>query len=553
MTYIPLARKWRPKCFADLIGQDHIVTPLQNALNNQKLHHAYLFTGTRGVGKTTVARIFAKALNCLKGIVSEPCLRCENCQAIDSGQFFDLIEVDGASRTRVEDTRELLENIQYAPTTGRFKIFLIDEVHMLSTHSFNALLKTLEEPPEHVKFLLATTDPQKLPATILSRCLQFNLGAIAPVTIEKQLQHILTVELFKFENNALKLIAEKARGSMRDALTLTEQLMAAFPDGLYQSQLLDYLGYSLEQSAHLLIQTLVRKDVKMLIEQCAHLSKQHTQFSNLIHKMMLIMNECAIYKVLPDYPISQPSIASYCQYWTSKEIHQLYLMLEKASQELDWAPNHGTGFQMLCLRLYYILHLNNSEQGHPVEQLAPTLYEDVAIKEELTPILDLDETPVLIPEPEPIIEEIVTPETIPSDLHSSKDELSPQQWSELVEHLTIDGLGKSALKNTYFISKNEETIILEIDANYRTLFTNSIKERIEKSLSLHFSHPIQLKLENSKQAHTQTPAIIQAQHKTQQQELLHQKVHQDPFVQSIIEECNGEIIENSMTNLTNIL
>jgi len=335
---------------------------------------------------------------------------------------------------------------------------------------------------------------------------------------------------------------------MRDALTLTEQLMAAFPEGLYQSQLLDYLGYSLEQSAHQLLQNLVRKDAKMLIEQCSQFSKQHTRFSSLIHKMMLIMNECAIYKILPDYPISQPSIATYCQHWTTKEIHQLYLMLEKATQELDWAPNHGTGFQMLCLRLYYVLHLNNSEPGHPVQQLAPPLYEQAAIKEELTPILDLDETSALIPEPEPIIEEIIKAEAI-----SSKDEISPQQWSELVEQLTIDGLGKSALKNTCFISKNEQTIMLEIDANYRTLFTNSIKDRIEKSLSLHFSHPIQLKLENSKQAHSQTPAIIQAELKTQQQELLHQKVHQDPFVKSIIEECNGEIIENSMTNLTNIL
>lgn len=209
MTYIPLARKWRPKSFSDLIGQEHVVIPLKNALSQNKLHHAYLFTGTRGVGKTTVARIFAKALNCQQGIASEPCLLCENCQAIDEGRFFDLIEVDGASRTRVEDTRELIENIQYAPSQGRYKIFLIDEVHMLSTHSFNALLKTLEEPPEHVKFLLATTDPQKIPATILSRCLSFHLKPIHEEMIEQQLAHILQQESFQYEPDALKLIADR--------------------------------------------------------------------------------------------------------------------------------------------------------------------------------------------------------------------------------------------------------------------------------------------------------------------------------------------------------
>ena len=226
MSYQVLARKWRPRTFREMVGQEHVLKALINALDHGRLHHAYLFTGTRGVGKTTIARILAKSLNCETGISSEPCGQCSACQEINDGRFVDLIEVDAASRTKVEDTRELLENVQYAPTRGRYKVYLIDEVHMLSGHSFNALLKTLEEPPEHVKFLLATTDPQKLPVTVLSRCLQFNLKRMTPEHIAGHLRHVLTQEGIPFEEPALWLLARAADGSMRDALSLTDQAIA---------------------------------------------------------------------------------------------------------------------------------------------------------------------------------------------------------------------------------------------------------------------------------------------------------------------------------------
>src|SRR5579863_6291359 len=226
MSYTALARKWRPKTFAELIGQEHVRRALVNALGSGRVHHAFLFTGTRGVGKTTIARIFAKCLNCETGVTAEPCGVCANCREIDAGRFPDLIEVDAASRTKVDDTRELLDNVQYSPSRGRYKVYLVDEVHMLSTHSFNALLKTLEEPPPHVKFLLATTDPQKLPATVLSRCLQFHLSKMIPEQIEKQLTFILESEKITFEADALKLIAESSNGSMRDALSLLDQCIA---------------------------------------------------------------------------------------------------------------------------------------------------------------------------------------------------------------------------------------------------------------------------------------------------------------------------------------
>src|SRR6201999_2823939 len=226
MSYTALARKWRPKKFAELVGQEHVRRALVNALETGRVHHAFLFTGTRGVGKTTIARIFAKCLNCETGVTPEPCGVCAACREIDSGRFVDLIEVDAASRTKVDETRELLDNVQYAPTRGRYKVYLIDEVHMLSTHSFNAMLKTLEEPPPHVKFLLATTDPQKLPVTVLSRCLQFNLKRLPAALISEHLAKVLAAEKVPAETAAVRLVAQAADGSMRDALSLTDQLIA---------------------------------------------------------------------------------------------------------------------------------------------------------------------------------------------------------------------------------------------------------------------------------------------------------------------------------------
>src|SRR5215204_1195578 len=226
MSYLALARKWRPRSFAELVGQEHVRLALGNALTQGRVHHAFLFTGTRGVGKTTIARILSKCLNCDTGVTATPCGKCASCKEIDEGRFVDLLEVDAASRTKVDDTRELLENVQYSPTRGRYKVYLIDEVHMLSTHSFNALLKTLEEPPPHVKFLLATTDPQKLPVTVLSRCLQFNLKRLPVAQIADRIQQILEVEGIPFDSAAVRLLAQAADGSMRDGLSLLDQLIA---------------------------------------------------------------------------------------------------------------------------------------------------------------------------------------------------------------------------------------------------------------------------------------------------------------------------------------
>src|SRR5471030_3026222 len=257
MSYQVLARKWRPRSFREMVGQTHVLKALINALDSQRLHHAYLFTGTRGVGKTTIARIIAKCLNCETGITSTPCGECSVCREIDEGRFVDLIEIDAASRTKVEDTRELLDNVQYAPSRGRFKVYLIDEVHMLSSHSFNALLKTLEEPPPHVKFLLATTEPQKLPVTVLSRCLQFNLKRLSVTLIGSRLTHILQAEQIAFEPAAVQLLAQAGDGSLRDALSLLDQLLA-FGN-----------GKALEADARAMLGTVHREQVQRVVELLA--------------------------------------------------------------------------------------------------------------------------------------------------------------------------------------------------------------------------------------------------------------------------------------------
>ncbi|MDX3775195.1 DNA polymerase III subunit gamma/tau [Chromatiaceae bacterium AAb-1] len=353
MSYQVLARKWRPQHFGQLVGQEHVKTALSNALNSSRLHHAYLFTGTRGVGKTTIARIFAKSLNCETGITAEPCGVCQACQEIDAGHFVDLLEIDAASRTKVEDTRDLLDNVQYAPSRGRFKVYLIDEVHMLSKHSFNALLKTLEEPPPHVKFLLATTDPQKLPVTVLSRCLQFNLKALSQTQIKQHLVYILQQEAIPFDESALSLLAKAARGSLRDSLSLTDQAIAQSNSHLTLEQVRNMLGY-LEQSwAQLLLQAVIQRDIEALQQQLAALVSQHSDFSIVLDDMLSLLHLAALTQLQPA-AASLSEQAGFVQELAAtippETIQLYYQLLISGKKELPYAPDLLTGVEMALLR-----------------------------------------------------------------------------------------------------------------------------------------------------------------------------------------------------------
>lgn len=355
MSYQVLARKWRPRTFAEMAGQEHVLQALINALDNDRLHHAYLFTGTRGVGKTTIARILAKCLNCEEGVSSIPCGKCSACTDIADGRFIDLIEVDAASRTKVEDTRELLDNVQYMPSHGRFKVYLIDEVHMLSTHSFNALLKTLEEPPAHIKFLLATTDPQKLPVTILSRCLQFNLKNLSPERIVEHLKFVLGEEKVPCEEAALWALARAADGSMRDALSLTDQAIAHGGGKLSEAELSTMLG-SIDRSWIIAIcQALAERDSSQVLAQVALLAEHAPDFAAALSEMLSVWHRVAIAQVVPEAADNslgdQQMITTLATSLGREEVQLYYQICLLGKRDLALAADPRSGFEMVMLRL----------------------------------------------------------------------------------------------------------------------------------------------------------------------------------------------------------
>ncbi|NBM54052.1 DNA polymerase III subunit gamma/tau [Proteus vulgaris] len=355
MSYQVLARKWRPQTFNDVVGQRHVLTALANGLDHQRLHHAYLFSGTRGVGKTTIARLFAKGLNCETGITSKPCGQCANCLEIEQGRFVDLIEIDAASRTKVEDTRELLDNVQYAPARGRFKVYLIDEVHMLSRHSFNALLKTLEEPPEHVKFLLATTDPQKLPVTILSRCLQFHLRALDIDQIATQLEKVLTAEHIENDVRARQLIARAADGSMRDALSLTDQAIAS-GEGVVTADVVSQMLGTIDDAQPLaLIEALVKADGQQVMSLVNEVASRGTDWENFLVETLSLLHQIAMLQLLPseDNPqeqFTQERLRLLAKSVSPQDLQLYYQTLLVGRKELAYAPDRRMGVEMTLLR-----------------------------------------------------------------------------------------------------------------------------------------------------------------------------------------------------------
>ena len=355
MSYQVLARKWRPRLFREMVGQTHVLQALINALDNNRLHHAYLFTGTRGVGKTTIARILAKCLNCEVGVSSEPCGVCSACREIDEGRFVDLIEVDAASRTKVEDTRELLDNVQYSPTRGRFKVYLIDEVHMLSSHSFNALLKTLEEPPAHVKFLLATTDPQKLPVTILSRCLQFSLKNMLPERVVEHLRHVLAEEQVPFDDESLWLLGRAADGSMRDGLSLTDQAIAFGNGELRASEVRTMLGTIDHGQVFGLLNALASGDAKGLLAAVAELAEQGADFSGVLAELISTLQRVAIAQVLPEAADNslgdQQRVLDFAGGISAEDVQLFYQLALHGRRDLPLAPDPRGGFEMALLRM----------------------------------------------------------------------------------------------------------------------------------------------------------------------------------------------------------
>ncbi|CAI3807466.1 Holliday junction ATP-dependent DNA helicase RuvB [Pseudomonas sp. MM221] len=454
MSYQVLARKWRPRSFREMVGQAHVLKALINALDNQRLHHAYLFTGTRGVGKTTIARIIAKCLNCETGITSTPCGTCSVCREIDEGRFVDLIEIDAASRTKVEDTRELLDNVQYAPSRGRFKVYLIDEVHMLSTHSFNALLKTLEEPPPYVKFILATTDPQKLPATILSRCLQFSLKNMSPERVVEHLSHVLAAENVPFEPDALWLLGRAADGSMRDAMSLTDQAIAFGEGKVLAADVRAMLGSLDHGQVYGVLQALLEGDARALLEAVRNLAEQGPDWAGVLAEMLNVLHRVAIAQALPEAVDNgqgdRERVLALASALPAEDVQFYYQMGLIGRRDLPLAPDPRGGFEMVLLRMLAFRPADTDDAPKPVlkpvgisqataDPATPVAAPAVAMAPS-APVVEpaaaatAPQVPApapVEPPPQPVAEPVVASEPAPAP--AIEPELEPEPAAEVID------------------------------------------------------------------------------------------------------------------------
>ncbi|MDT8428566.1 MAG: DNA polymerase III subunit gamma/tau [Pseudomonadales bacterium] len=488
MSYQVLARKWRPRTFTELVGQHEVLQTLTHALNNARLHHAYLFTGTRGVGKTTIARIIAACVNCEQGVSAEPCGKCSACCEIAEGRFIDLIEVDAASRTKVEDTRELLENVQYAPSRGRYKVYLIDEVHMLSTHSFNALLKTLEEPPPHILFLLATTDPQKLPVTILSRCLQLNLRNMTPELTVKHLQSILSQEQIPAETPALWQLARAARGSMRDALTLLDQAISHGGGQVLEANVTRLLGVPDQHTVFSLLNSICAQDAAAVLRCVETVAMHNPDYLQMLESMLGILHRVAIAQVLPegidDSEGDELAIRALAESVPAEDIQLYFQMALNGRQDMGVAADLRMAFEMLLLRM-----LAFTPHG-PIEGLS-TLADTDAQGEKKKPESTLTaKTPLPV---EDCNETHIAQEQTGRSKLSQR--LAPENWPQTVAACELTGIGANLLANCIPAEFTDETLVLILDKQQSALFNERHSQEIESALATYLACPLKIRIE----------------------------------------------------------
>ncbi|MEN9460465.1 MAG: hypothetical protein RIS84_485 [Pseudomonadota bacterium] len=522
MAYQVLARKWRPRNFPEMVGQAHVLRALTNALDNNRLHHAYLFTGTRGVGKTTIARILAKSLNCETGISAYPCGQCKTCLEIDEGRFVDMIEVDAASRTKVEDTRDLLENVQYAPTRGRYKVYLIDEVHMLSTHSFNALLKTLEEPPPHVKFLLATTDPQKLPPTILSRCLQFSLKRLPVDQITQHLGKIMQAEEIAHDLPSLQLIAHAADGSLRDALSLLDQAIAYGAGALTQSDVGNMLG-TLDQHLVLeLLQALAAQNAPELLQRVAQLAERNPDFNSVLGDLLSSLQQIALLQFVPnslDPNLGESEqLQALAQSLSPEDVQLFYQIALHGRRDLPLAPDPRGGFEMVLLRMLAF---------RPAAGLIQTV---VPASSASTPAPSHAPAPQATQQSAP---RPVAPAALPSISGDS-------DWASIVRSLPIGGVVLQLAVNCVLKQRDATIWHLALNPIHKTLFSKDREKNLEKALQQVLGQAITLQIQVENIV-AETPAIQQQRTQQAEQNVLEAEVLRDPFVAQMKENCDARI------------
>jgi DNA polymerase-3 subunit gamma/tau len=529
MSYQVLARKWRPRNFTELVGQDHVQQALVNALDNDRLHHAYLFTGTRGVGKTTIARIFAKSLNCDTGVSSTPCGICSACTEIDEGRFVDLVEVDAASRTKVEDTRELLENVQYAPTRGRYKVYLVDEVHMLSTHSFNALLKTLEEPPPHVKFLLATTDPQKLPVTILSRCLQFNLKSLTVSQISGQLAHILREESVSAEDGAIRQLAFAADGSMRDALSLLDQAIAYGSGELREAEVRAMLGTIDRDAVYRLLQTLADGNAAALLEEVGKADAFAPDYAAMLADMLSVLQRVAVAQQLPDAIDDtfgdRDAVVTLAGQLSPEDVQLFYQIGLIGRRDLSLSPDPRGGFEMVMLRMLAFqpdAGLRNPARGVTVAAARPVAERKARGTAAST---GRDTAPAAAGTGQPAAAQVATP---------APARLQPETgaWSDIVGRLELKAVARELANNCALQEVTESAVRLSLDPSHSHLKNGVRVKQIEEALCAFYGHSIKLTVDDSAELVSETPARRQAREQRERQAQAVESIEQDENIRA---------------------
>jgi len=547
MSYQVLARKWRPKAFDTLVGQEHVVRALTNALEQQRLHHAYLFTGTRGVGKTTVARILAKAMNCETGITATPCGQCSACTEIDKGRFVDLLEVDAASNTQVDSMRDLLDSAQYAPTAGRFKVYIIDEVHMLSRSAFNAMLKTLEEPPAHVKFILATTDPQKMPVTILSRCLQFNLRQMPGSAITEHLQSILAEEKIPFEPVALKLIARSAAGSMRDALSLLDQAIAYGGNSVNEKDVRGMLGAIDQSYLYELLQSLIVHDGPALMAQAKRMEQRSLSFDAALNDLANLLQQIAVAQtvpqsIAPDHP-ERDLLLDLAGRLAPDELQLYYQIAILSRRDLGLAPDEFAGFTMCLLRMLAFSPANTTTTETPqprsIAQPAPVTPE-VQVQPQNVAIA------VALPaETEGTAEKKTEPEAIAaqSSVLARNEKTFDGNWRNLVDQLKL-GLARALAQNCELLRHDENAIYLSIPHAHKHLLDQGYQDKLKAVIDQYFGRKIQLHFEIGGTGNT--PAQQLSKEKAALQSQAESAIQQDRFVQALVNEFGAQIISSSI-------
>jgi len=590
MSYEVLARKWRPRSFPELIGQDHVRRALVNALDRDRLHHAYLFTGTRGVGKTTIARILAKSLNCeSNGVSSSPCGECSACREIDGGRFVDLIEVDAASRTRVDETRELLENVPYAPTRGRYKVYLIDEVHMFSQHSFNALLKTLEEPPPHVKFLLATTDPQKVPVTILSRCLQFNLKLMPVPAITGHLEHILQAEGVEYEEAALGQIARGAAGSMRDALSLLDQAIS-FGEGTVRAQDVEgMLGTLSRERLFALVEAVVGYDAAALMAEVDALARQSADLEPVLAELLSLLHQVAVAQTVPDAldesVADADRVRALAERMEPADVQLYYQIATLGRRDLGWAPDARTGLEMTLLRMLAFRPdvSGRNDPGRSAEggAAAPGAAARAAEAGAPSPAASsaasgasggieaakqaaragrkpdqggagTTATPSDAAEPGPATDSAGAADAAPRAEASAAESSEPPSvdatldWEATVEALELRGLAAELAANTALLDAANGRIRLGLGPDHAHLGNDRYRQRLESRLGEYLGTPVRVDLVEGVPEGRETPAQAEARRSESRREEAREAIESDPVVQGFQERFGARVEADSV-------